>query len=218
MSKLSFDSGRYFAPGALVGVTNVTPWFRGRGGAEIASMVRFAVGYKRWFARATVPTNPSLERVRLTPDGRSLPSDELAGSSLIRDQVSFSAALVMLFGEDVFWTTSAALAPAWKYNLQDQAPCVATYTGCAPVETSADDTRYSVRTQFSTEVSVRIAKGFSIELGYGNTANQLGRDGRRRNIFYSPDSVFYASVSVFPHELVTGSKQLAQNVAAPPSL
>lgn len=217
-SKLSYDSGRYFAPGALVGVTNVTPWLRGHGDPEIASMVRLAVGYKRWFSRATVPTNPSLERVRLTPDERSLPSDELSGSSLIRDQLDFSATLVMLFGEDVFWTTSAALAPAWKYSLQDPPPCVETYTGCAAVATSSDDSRYVVRTQFLTEVSVRVAKGVSLELGYGNIANQLGLDGRRRSFFYSPAATFFASVSVFPHELVTGSKQLARNGAASPNL
>jgi len=217
-SRISFDSGRYFAPGALVGVTNVTPWLRGRG-PEISSAVRLAVGYKRWFARATVPTNTSLERVRLTPDGRSLPSDELSGSSLIRDQLDFSAAFRLSLGPDVLWSTSAAVAPAWKYDVQEQVDvCGVIATGCVPVQSSPDDSRYLVRTQFSTEVSVRIAKGLSVELGYGNTANQLGPDGRRRNIFYSPDSVFYASVSVFPHELVTGSKQVAQNVAAPPSL
>jgi hypothetical protein len=220
-SKISYQSGRYFAPGALVGVTNVTPWFRGRSGPEISSLVRFAVGYKRWFARATVPTNPSLDRVRLGlgPEAHSLPSDELSGASLVRDQLEFSARVRLDFGKDVFWTTDAALSPAWKYDVQKQVSvCGVILTGCVPVQVSPDDSRYLVLTQFNTEVSVRIAKGFSLELGYGNTANQLGRDGRRRNFLYSPDAVFYASVSFFPHELVTGSKQLAQNGAATPNL
>jgi hypothetical protein len=90
-------------------------------------------------------------------------------------------------------------------------------TGCTTVQTSANDSRYLVRTQFSTEISVRIATGFSVDVGYGNTANQLGADGRRRSIFYSPDAVFYASLSFFPHELATSSKQLAQS-ASPPQL
>jgi hypothetical protein len=88
-------------------------------------------------------------------------------------------------------------------------------TGCADVSTSENDSRYLVRTSFSTEVSVRIARGFSLELGYGNAANQLGQDGRRRSFFYSPEAVFYASVSFFPHELATGTKQLAQSLFAP---
>jgi hypothetical protein len=218
-SKGSFDSGRYFAPGVLVGITNVSPLLRGKVQPEISSSVRLAVGYKRWFARATVPTNPSLDRVRLNPDGRSLPGDMLSGATLVRDQLDFSGTLRLSFGEDVLWTTAAAFAPAWKYNVQNHvALCGVVLTGCTDVGLASDDTRYIVRTQFSTEVSVRVATGFSVELGYGNTEDQLGRDGRRRNFFYSPEAVFYASVSFFPHELATSSKQLAESHPASPTL
>lgn len=214
-SKASYDSGRYFAPGVALGITHVTSILRGKVEPEIASSLRLLVGYKRWFARANVPTNPSLERVRLTPDGRSLPGDSLSGATLIRDQLDFTAMLRMSFGQDVLWTTEAAFAPAWKYNLQrDVSVCGVILTGCTDVRVATDDHRYLVRTQLSTEISVRIARGFSVELGYGNSADQLGPDGRRRSFFYSPASVFYASVSFFPHELATSSKQLAENGSA----
>ncbi|MDF3072189.1 MAG: hypothetical protein K0R38_7790 [Polyangiaceae bacterium] len=218
-SNASWDSGRYFAPGVLVGVFNVTPWLRGRAPFDISSLVRFAVGYKRWFARATVPTNPSLERVRLTPDGRTLPGDALSGSSLIRDQLDFSASLRLLLGADVYWWVNAAISPAWKYDVAEGVQlCGVVLTGCAEVGARGDDRRYLVRTQLNTELSLRVAKGFSVELGYGNVANQLGADGRRRSFFYSPEAVFYASVSFFPHELVSGKRQLAQREPVPPSL
>jgi hypothetical protein len=217
-SKVSYESGRYFGAGVTVGVTHVTPWLQGKVAPEIASTVRLAVGYKRWFARATVPTNPSLERVRLTPDGRSLPGDTLSGSSLVRDQLDLSARLRLQLGKNVLWTADASFGPSWKYDVQDEVQlCGVVLTGCTTVQTSANDSRYLVRTQFSTEISVRIATGFSVDVGYGNTANQLGADGRRRSIFYSPDAVFYASLSFFPHELATSSKQLAQS-ASPPQL
>ncbi len=219
-STASWNSGRYFAPGVLVGITRVTPLLSGRAPFDISSLVRLAVGYKRWFARATVPTNPSLERVRLTPDGRTLPGDSLSGASLVRDQIDFSASLRLALGSNVYWSLSGAISPAWKYDVADEVSlCGVVLTGCTDVQTSASDSRYLVRTQLSTEVSVRVAKAFSVELGYGNVANQLGADGRRRSFFYSPEAVFYASVSFFPHELASsGKRQLAQREPVSPSL
>jgi hypothetical protein len=218
-AKSSYDSGRYFAAGALVGLTNVTPLLRGKVDTDVAATTRLAVGYKRWFARATVPTNASLERVRLTPDGRSLPGDSLSGASLVRDEIDISARVRFELGKNVLWTTDAALSPSWKYAVQDDVMvCGVILTGCTDVKVSPDDQRYLLLTQFSTEVSVRVATGFSVELGYANSANQLGSDGRRRSFFYSPASVFYASVSFFPHELVTGSERVAERSSAPSQL
>jgi hypothetical protein len=209
-SKASFDSGRYFAPGVVVGITNVSPLLQGKIEPEISSLVRFAVGYERWFARATVPTNPSLERVRLTPDGRSLPGDSLSGASLVRDQLEASLRLRFDFGKRVYWISDFAAAAAWKYNVQNEVQlCGVVLTGCTTVRGSDDESRYMVATAFSTEVSVAIGKGFSVELGYGNAALQIGADGRRRGFFYSPDAVFFTSVSFFPHELASPRTQIA---------
>jgi hypothetical protein len=216
-SKASYASGRYFAAGALVGVTNVAPLLRGKVQPQIQSLVRLTVGYKRWFARASVPTNESLERVRLTPDGRSLPGDSLSGASLVRDQVDLTARLRLDFGEDVVWTTDFAFSPAWKYPVQNDVQlCGVVLTGCTNVQVSPDATRYLVQTLFNTEVSVRVAPSLSVELGYGNTTGQIGPDGRRRGFFYSPDATFYASVSFTPHELAIPPSQIAQSQSAPP--
>lgn len=218
-SKGSYSAGRYFAAGTLLGVTNVAPLLQGKVKPEISSLVRLAVGYKRWFARATVPTNNSLERVRLTPDGRTLPGDSLSGSSLVRDQIDLTARLRLDFGKDVVWTTDFAFSPAWKYPVQNDIQlCGVVLTGCTNVQVSPDDSRYLVRTQFNTELSVRVAPSISVELGYGNTTGQLGPDGRRRGFFYSPDATFYASVSFTPHELAIPPSQIAQSYSAPPQL
>lgn len=218
-SKASYSAGRYFAGGVAVGLTNVAPLLRGKVEPEISSVVRFLVSYKRWFARATVPTNESLERVRLAPDGHSLPGDSLSGSSLVRDQIDLTARLRLDFGKDVLWTTDFVFSPAWKYGVKnDVRLCGVVLTGCTTVEVSPDDSRYFARTQFNTEVSVRIVPSISVELGYGNTTGQLGPDGRRRGFFYSPDAVFYASLSFTPHELVVPASQIAQRYSPPPRL
>lgn len=218
-SKASYDSGRYFAPGAAVGVINVTPWLQGRVRPKLASTVRLAVGYKRWFARATVPTNPSLERVRLTPEGRTSPGDTLSGSSLVRDQVELTARVRLEFGEDVLWTTDAAVAPAWKYDVQqDLQLCGVVLTGCANVQVSPNDSRYLVRTHFTTDISVRVLPSLAIGVGYGNSAAQLGADGRRRGFFYSPEATFFTYLSFMPHELVTGPQRVAESATVPSTL
>lgn len=218
-SKVSFDSGRYFGVGAAIGINNITPWLQGKVRPQIVSTLRVALGYQHNFARATVPTNPSLERTRLTPEGRTLPGDALSGASLTRDELELSARLRLELGKDLLWTTDAGFSPAWKYAVQrDVQLCGVVQTGCTDVRIANDDSRYLVRTQFNTEFSMRIARGFSIELGYGNLSYQLGPDGRRRSFFYSPQAIFYTSLSFFPHELATSSTRFAATPSAPSTL
>lgn len=215
-SKNSYESGRYFAPGVLVGVSNIRPILQGRVKPDILSTVRLAVGYERWFARATVPTNESLNRVRLTTEGRSVGGDQLSGSSLTRDQITASARFRFDFGQTVVWTTDFGVQPAWKYQLQDQVQlCGTVTTGCTTVDVSDDDSRHIVSTQFNTEVSVAFMKSLSLDFGYGNASNQLGQDGRRRNLFYSPYAEFYVALSFQPHELAPTPKQTALAPSAP---
>jgi hypothetical protein len=207
-SEASFESGRYFGLGATLGITKTSPLLQGRFKPDLSSVVRFAVGYRRWFARATVPTNPSLERVRLTPDGRSLPGDQLSGASLIRDELTLSARFQLAFGEAVSWTTDFGFQPAWKYDVADEVEiCGVVATGCTTVGVGEDDSRYLVRTQFNTELGFRLYTGLSLEVGYGSAANQLGADGRRRGIFYNPDAGFYASLTFTPDELLSPPKK-----------
>jgi hypothetical protein len=218
-AKASWRSGRYFAAGALVGLLNIRPILVGKYEPFLLSTIRLAVGYDRWFARATVPTNPGLGRVRLGPDGRSAAGDQLSGASLVRDQLTGSARVRFDFGEAVVWTTDFAFAPSWKYALdEDVSLCSVVATGCTSVPVGASDSRYLVSTQFNTEVSIALVPSLSFELGYGNSANQLGEDGRRRNFFYSPWAEFYASLSFTPHELAAPPKRAAQGVVTAPRL
>lgn len=214
-SKVSFSSGRYIGLGAVVAINDIRPWLQGTGAPEVVSTLRLALGYQRNFARATVPTNPSLERVRLTTDGRALPGDTLSGSSLVRDQLEVNGRMRFEIGSRILWTTDAAFAPAWKYDVpRDVQLCGVVQTGCVDLELAPDDSRYLVRTQFNTEVSLRLGKGFSVELGYGNLSYQLGPDGSRRSFFYSPQAVFYTSLSFFPHELAAPSESTNRRPAA----
>jgi hypothetical protein len=209
-SRASFNAGRYFAAGAVVGVSHVGPLLKDRFKPELGSVLSFMAGYKRWFARATVPTNPSFELVRVTSDGRSAPTDQLSGSSLIRDELSFIGRWALSFGDLVTWTTDFGLQPAWKYDVADQVDiCGVVATGCTTVELGEDDSRYLLRTLFNVELAFELVKSLSLAVGYANVANQLGPDGRRRGMFYSPDASFYAGLAFTPHELATKPKRSA---------
>lgn len=209
-SRASFNAGRFFAAGAVAGITHVGPLLKGRFEPELGSALSFAVGYKRWFARATVPTNPSLELVRVTSEGRSVPTDQLSGSSLIRDELSVLARWALSFGDVVTWTTDVGLQPAWKYDVADQLSiCGVVATGCTTVELAESDSRYLVRTLFNVELAFELVKSLSFAVGYANVANQLGPDGRRRGMFYSPNASFYAGLAFTPHELTKKPKRSA---------
>lgn len=210
-SKASWSSGRYFAPGVVVGLTHVTPLLKGRFEPELGSSASLAVGYKRWFARATVPTNPSLQLERLTPDGRTVPGDQLSGSSLTRDQLSFLARWSLGIGKRVSLSTDFGLQPSWKYDVADEVEvCGVIDTGCATVGVSEDDSRYVLRTLFGVELGVELVTSLSLAVGYSNLANQLGPDGRRRGMFYSPDASFFAALAFTPDELLSPPKQSAR--------
>jgi hypothetical protein len=209
-SRASFNAGRYFAPGVLVGISHVGPLLKERFQPELGSVLSFMAGYKRWFARATVPTSPSLELVRVTSEGRSVPTDQLSGSSLIRDELSFIARWALSFGDFVTWTTDFGLQPAWKYDVTDQVDiCGVVDTGCTTVELAEGDSRYLLRTLFNVELAFEVVKSLSLAVGYANVANQLGPDGRRRGMFYSPEASFYAGLAFTPHELSTTPKRSA---------
>jgi len=45
-------------------------------------------------------------------------------------------------------------------------------------------------------VLVTLNDTFGLSFGYANLTAQLGPDGRRRGVFYSPDARFYGTLSV----------------------
>jgi len=81
---------------------------------------------------------------------------------------------------------------AWKYRFnENQQVCGNVATGCVTSETVDDPSNHSVTTLFNTEVDVDVTKEFEVDVGYANLTSQLGPDGQRRNILYSPDARVY---------------------------
>jgi hypothetical protein len=194
-SKISYDSGKILALGTRAALREDVA-LEGRHEKFFPNLELFAkVEYDHQFTRAQTPTNPGLERIRLDPDGHSVVSDQLNGATFAHDAVDFGVAASLHVHQDVLWTTSVDVRPAWKYPI-DHDVCVVVLTGCAQVTGVANPQTRSVLTYFTSAVLVTLNDTFGVSLGYANLTAQIGPDGRRRSVFYSPDARFYATLSV----------------------
>src|SRR4029434_3960648 len=97
----------------------------------------------------------------------------------------------------------------YKLN-SDQQICGNVLTGCVTPERVDNPKSFAVITGFTSEVAVDILDELSMAVGYANLTLQLGPDGQRRNILYSPDARVYLAVTAHLDELyktVSGSRR-----------
>jgi hypothetical protein len=215
-SKVSANSGRYLSLGASVGASQQVP-ILGTKDSDVMQTVAFngAVGYSHWFSRATTPTNNDLDRVRLDPEGRSVPGDQVSSAAFAKHQMTFTVGADLGIHERVTWSNNFSWRPQWKYEFDDSQQICNVATGCATAGTASEQepTSHTVITLFESEVSVKIVDELDIALGYNNLTLQLGANGERRNVFYSPDSRVYLTATAHLDEIyktATGTRQAAK--------
>jgi hypothetical protein len=196
-SRISYDSGKILGLGTRVGLREDVA-LEGRGATFLPNVELIAKAeYGYQFTRTEVPTNSGLERIRLDPDGRSIVSDQLGGASFAQQAAVFGAAMLLHVHRDVLWTSSLEVRPAWKYPVNhDVQVCGVVLTGCTEATGVSDPQTRSVLTFFQTEFWVTLSNTLGLSLGYANLTAQLGPDGRRRSVFYSPDARFYATLNI----------------------
>jgi hypothetical protein len=196
-SRISYDSGKILGLGTRVALREDVA-LEGRSEKFFPNLELFAkVEYDHQFTRAETPTNSGLERIRLDPEGHSFTSDQLSGATFAHDAVDFGVAASLHVHQDVLWTTSADIRPAWKYPVDRQVEvCGVVSTGCTQPSGIDNPQTRSVLTYFTSAVLVTLNDTFGLSFGYANLTAQLGPDGRRRGVFYSPDARFYGTLSV----------------------
>ena len=194
-SRISYDSGKLLGLGTRVALREDVA-LEGRDQKFLPNLELFAkVEYDHQFTRSVTPTNSGLERIRMDLDGQSVVSDQLSGATFARDAVDLGVAASLHVHQDVLWTTSMDVRPAWKYPVQHDV-CVVISTGCTSASGVVNAQTHSVLTYFTSAVLVTLNDTFGLSFGYANLTAQLGPDGRRRSVFYSPDARFYATLSV----------------------
>jgi hypothetical protein len=154
------------------------------------------VGYSYQFTTGTVPDSDTLSRLRMTLDGKTARNTQLSGAAF----AEHSGVLRGIVGADLYsdWLSfelELGVDPAYKRKLP---PAVVTGLPTGPYEArhTADPQRLVVVTYLDTSVEFAIEQTLSLAVGYENITGQLGEDGRRRNVFYSPDAKFYLAAEL----------------------
>jgi hypothetical protein len=206
-SKVSASNGKILGLGVGAGVEQQVP-LRGDGASFLPkAALRVNARYVYQFVSSTVPTNDDFDRVRLGPDGRSLPSDQLSGSAFTQHQGAISVQSDLSLVRDLTLSTEFGMRYAYRRALDERVEvCGVVATGCAEVETREDGSRYGVSTLFNVELGYDLTKQLSLAIGYSNLTPQLGADGQRRQPFYSHDARGYLTVTLALDELYLAAR------------
>jgi len=195
-SKLSYDRGVYVTTSPRVSLFGQIP-LRGK---DAEFLKNFLVGASvRWdhqFTRATVPTNPDIQRPRQTLQGTVSMSDQLTGGSI--DTNSLRTGAFLFFDEKLFdHTLWIFVSGGLQYSFLNQpqvSDCVRISTGCADPARVENPTTTRYTTSFGVGVSYFPAAEWGFSLDYGNASTQIGLNGKRRNPLYGPDATLSASL------------------------
>jgi hypothetical protein len=193
-SKTSALGGRILGLGLGIGLDQELTLLGKNAPALLSASLRPRFNYSYQLAEAVVATNDRIDRVRLDADGRSLPSDQLTGSTLPQHQVTASLRGELLVTSRLVLEAEFGMRYARRYALPSATLCVS--TGCAEVPARSDATRWGVITLFSTSLSYEIGEMLEVSAGYANLSPELGADGRRRNVLYSPEARTFIALSV----------------------
>jgi len=212
-SKASRNNGRILGVGAGLVPSQAVPLMAG---AWLQSLsVSGLARYHHYFTNAEVPTNDDIDQDGTDLDGGSLVSDQLSASPFAKHETRFGFGTELAIHEKLLWATDFQWRPTWNYDIDHDTQICGLPTGCTDVEGTSTPETFEVVTVFATEFEAYAFDSVSFTVGYINIANQIGADGQRRSMFYSPDARFYFTVNFYPGEVLDPG-QAPKHVASAP--
>jgi len=166
--------------------------------------VALRVGYGYQFARAVVPERETLDQLRMDLAGHSVSNDQLSGAALAEHVFTLHGVVgADLWRDRLSLEGEAGIDPLYKFALPPAVRVCNLPTGCVEAETVADPQRLSVATLFDVYVELQSFGGaLKTALGYENLTAQLGPDGQRRGVLFSPEAKLYLKLEVQPDLLL----------------
>jgi hypothetical protein len=208
-SKASFRSGKIVELGARVLVDQGVPL---RVNQDLLPRGRVGVraGYAYQLATGTVPDSDTVSRLRMNLDGVLVRNGQLGGAAF-SEHVGVLRGIV---GADIYldrlsFELELGVDPAYKREL---APAVVRNLQTGPFQgrSIADPQRFVVNTYLDASLTLSVKDLLRIALGYENVTRQLGEDGQRRSVLYSPEAKFYLAAELTldrAYESVTGRRR-----------
>ncbi|MFO0552348.1 MAG: hypothetical protein U0271_28430 [Polyangiaceae bacterium] len=152
------------------------------------------------FSRSFNPTNPDLERVRMTASSVG-PDDQLSFYSFDIDRLTLSLTGTIPIVGDLSFSTQWRLISRWRHEWEGT-NCDFTVDGvCQHAETPDNTATYLTNSSVDFSLSQGIYDVLSLTIGYNNENLTLGEDGKNRNILYSPAAQFYVDLTMYLDEV-----------------
>jgi hypothetical protein len=200
-SKMSQGQGKYLGTSlsfAQIGQLSLLgPKAKGLNSLTVSANVTWS----HLFARSYNPTNPDLHVPRQSAEGVSYFSDQVSMRSFAMNRLRLGVSYFIPLFDELVFANAWAITQNYKHDYKDGGG-----TGCDVkilnepcVVAQRDPTRVtrSVNTTFDASLSYDFFESsLRWSVGYQNDTNQIGDDGKRRNVFYSPGSAFYMDVTV----------------------
>jgi hypothetical protein len=153
------------------------------------TLLSVGLSWGHLFAESYNPVNADLARPRQTATGSSFLSDQLSMSSFNQDQVKLSFVASVPIWKDLSFSNSWAVVIPVKHQFSTRCVQIANDRACPPPDSQA--TTGVPVTTFDISLAYELFGVGSVDIGYQNEAPQLGEDGQRRDMFYSPNALFY---------------------------
>jgi hypothetical protein len=199
-SLASRRQGKYIAAGLSAGIIHQqklagskATWFQ-----DVLIFGTF--GWSHWFSRATTPVYPDLDVPRQRPNGASFLDDQLSGYTLDHDRLRVGLTYFLSVYKDVLsFNNTWRVAVKYKYDFHPGGGtgCDVSIANdpCVIADRAPNYSTTSVETTFDISLSYNLPQNLGrVDLGYLNEAPQLGYNGQRRSVFYSPDAQFYLNL------------------------
>ena len=216
-SVFSQANGKILSVQGTVGLSQTIPILGGGADALKSFSVSAVGGYGHAFTEAQTQVGDELERERTGLDAEPTISDQLTGVTNSKHQVTagFGTSLAIL--DELSLGTTFQWRPNWKYLPAEGCVQDKNFNTCLEPEHLANPTNFVVITMFAADVTYKPIKEFSVSAGYANVASQIGPDGQRRNMFYSPNARFYLTFTGYLdaiYEDIAGSGDASADVAS----